>query len=85
MEPRSPCATKGSWKLTIILWILLRFGVINILIREEFDKPAVEAEVDEAGDLAKLLEELLDDDDVLPAGGQVPGLQQDLVAEGLLV
>ena len=31
-----------------------------------------------------LLEELLDDDEVLPAGGQLLGLQQDLVGEGVL-
>ena len=31
-----------------------------------------------------LLEELLDDDEVLPAGGQLLGLQQDLAGEGVL-
>ena len=44
----------------------------------------LETEVDQAGDLTKLLEELLDDDGLLPAGGQVLGLEEDLVGEGLL-
>ena len=35
-------------------------------------------------DFAELLEELLDDDEVLPAGGKLLGLQQDLVGEGVL-
>jgi hypothetical protein len=35
-------------------------------------------------DLAELLEELIDDDKVIPAGKQLLGLQQDLVGKGVL-